>query len=137
MCLKLLLICSFLSLIYLSLKYSFPHLRWGVVHKWRHANLDISITPSPPWSRFLLLRPLYCCHNILYPLPLRPWHHLWTTREEIKQLKIDFNWNKTIYNNLLRPVVHNRAVLHSSAKYYLLQVYNADALLKLNVTTNL
>ena len=35
--------------------------------------------PLPISSRGLLLRPLYCRHDILDPLPIRPWRHLWTT----------------------------------------------------------
>ncbi len=37
---------------------------WGVVHNWRHAIRDFFILgPLPPSSsRFLLLKPWYCCH---------------------------------------------------------------------------
>ncbi len=36
--------------------------RLGVIHKWRHF-----VDPISPSSRFLLLRPLYCCHRIPPP----------------------------------------------------------------------
>ncbi len=36
----------------------------GFVHKWCHA-ISSDFWPLPPSSRFLLLRPFYCCHKIL------------------------------------------------------------------------
>ena len=44
---------------------------YGVVQKWCHAFVDNFWPPYPRWSRVLLLRPVYCCHKILDPLPLQ------------------------------------------------------------------
>ena len=43
---------------------------------WR--NFRQFLTPLPPLSRFLWLRPYNCRHTIIDSLPLKPWRYLWT-----------------------------------------------------------
>ncbi len=75
------------------------------------------LTPSP-LSRFLLLRPYYCCHKIFEPFLLRLWRHLWTAPKWI--IKITFNMRKNDFQsdlvvwNTLAPakfVSHNKSLL--------------------------
>ena len=51
----------------------------GIVHKWRHVILENWKRPPPRLSHFSVLKLKHCPRNIFNPLPLRPWHQLWTT----------------------------------------------------------